>query len=110
MYKSLCLDYGESYFALLVYDNSSIFFNYGCQKYIEMINKPKVGIDTFLDRFKKILKLNNDPMLNGNILYWEFLHMDYRTNSRSYSKNKKKCSSLGTFIKQNKKIDTYLCE
>ena len=53
MSKTLCLDYGESYFALLVYDNSSIFFNYGCQKYIEMINKPKVGIDTFLDRFEK---------------------------------------------------------
>lgn len=82
VYCSKSLKSGTSYFSLLSDFGSVIFYNQGCLKFQQILAKTGPESEILFERFeKKLSEKVDDPLLNGNILYWELLCMNYKTDT-----------------------------
>ena len=80
VYCSKSLKSGTSYFSLLSDFGSVIFYNQGCLKFQQILARTGPESEILFERFeKKLSEKVDDPLLNGNILYWELLCMNYKT-------------------------------
>lgn len=78
IYVSQFQNMGVNLFTLICNNDSVLFYNNGCQRFIELLNGTNQESDILLTRMEKhFSERNEDYMLNGNVLYWEHLLFDY---------------------------------
>lgn len=78
VYASRYQNHGVSFFSLVCNKDSALFYSKGCQRFIELLDGTGPEADFLIERMEKhFAERNDDPLLNGNVLYWEHIVFDY---------------------------------